>query len=182
MTPAEPYPSGDRSHAWMRLVAGWHAGFWLVVVLAAAWSAVSPGLSAGRKGVVLGLLAVLAGTYLVTVQRGMFGPGSRSRAYLVVAIAVTGIGVAIHPAMTLLLFIVYTQTWIFSYGRRDGAFWSVLLTAATILAYFALIQGHYDALGIVNKVNEVALIVLLLVEGRRDRTAPAGADADRYGR
>ena len=70
----------------------------------------------------------------------------------------------------------------FARFRRLTRWALIALTAATILAYFALIQGHYDALGVVNKVNEVALIVLLLVEGRRDRTAPAGADADRYGR
>jgi glucan phosphoethanolaminetransferase (alkaline phosphatase superfamily) len=66
--------------------------------------------------------------------------------------------------------------------RRLTRWALIALTAATIIAYFALIQGHYDALGIANKINEVALIVLLVVEGRRDRTAPATADADRYGR
>ena len=54
--------------------------------------------------------------------------------------------------------------------------------AATIVAYFALIQGQYDALGVANKLTEVALIVLLVVEGRRDRTTLAAADADRSGR
>jgi hypothetical protein len=48
--------------------------------------------------------------------------------------------------------------------------WALIaLTAATIIAYFALIQGHYDAIGIGDKIVEVALIVLLVVEGRRDR-------------
>ena len=70
----------------------------------------------------------------------------------------------------------------FARFRRLTRWALIALTAATIIAYFALIQGHYDALGIANKINEVALIVLLVVEGRRDRTAPAPADADRYGR
>jgi hypothetical protein len=48
--------------------------------------------------------------------------------------------------------------------------WALIaLTAVTIIAYFALIQGHYDALGIGDKIVEVALIVLLVVEGRRER-------------
>ena len=66
--------------------------------------------------------------------------------------------------------------------RRLTRWLLIALTAATIVAYFALIRGQYDALGIGNKINEVLLIVLLVVEGRRDRTAPAAVDADRYGR
>jgi hypothetical protein len=70
----------------------------------------------------------------------------------------------------------------FARFRRLTRWALIALTAATIVAYFALIQGHYDALGIGNKITEVALIVLLIVEGRRDRTTPATADADRHGR
>ena len=66
--------------------------------------------------------------------------------------------------------------------RRLTRWALIALTVATIVAYFALIQGHYDALGIGDKIAEVVLIVLLVVEGRLDRTAPAAADADRYGR
>ena len=69
----------------------------------------------------------------------------------------------------------------FARFRRLTRWALIALTAATIVAYFALIQGHYDAIGIGDKIVEVALIVLLVVEGRRDRTAPAVADADRYG-
>jgi hypothetical protein len=48
--------------------------------------------------------------------------------------------------------------------------WALIaLTAATIVAYFALIQGQYDAMGIADKIAEVLLIALLVMEGRRDR-------------
>ena len=71
----------------------------------------------------------------------------------------------------------------FARFRRLARWALIALTVATIVAYFALIGGHYDAMGIGDKLIEVALIVLLVVEGRRDRTAPAAAaDADRHGR
>jgi hypothetical protein len=71
----------------------------------------------------------------------------------------------------------------FARFRRLTRWALIALTVATIVAYFALIGGHYDAMGIGDKLVEVALIVLLVVEGRRDRTAPAAAaDADRHGR
>jgi hypothetical protein len=60
--------------------------------------------------------------------------------------------------------------------------WALIaLTAATIIAYFALIQGQYDAIGIGDKIIEVALIVLLVIEDRRDRR-PAEVQSDVHGR
>jgi hypothetical protein len=70
----------------------------------------------------------------------------------------------------------------FARFRRLTRWALIALTVATIVAYFALIGNHYDALGIIDKIVEVALIVLLIVEGRRDRTAPATADASGNGR
>jgi hypothetical protein len=69
----------------------------------------------------------------------------------------------------------------FARFRRLTRWALIALTAATIVAYFALIQGQYDAMGIGDKIAEVLLIVLLVMEGRRDRAAPAAADADRHG-
>ncbi len=54
--------------------------------------------------------------------------------------------------------------------------WALIgLTAATIVAYFVLIQGQYDAMGIADKIAEVALIALLVIEGRRERRRHAAA-------
>ena len=59
----------------------------------------------------------------------------------------------------------------FARYRRLTRWALIALTAATIVAYFALIQGQYDAIGIADKIAEVVLIALLVVEGRRDRLA-----------
>ncbi len=40
-------------------------------------------------------------------------------------------------------------------------------TALTILAYFALAQGHVDVFGLADKACEGLLIALLVIEGRR---------------
>lgn len=67
---------------------------------------------------------------------------------------------------------------VFARFRRLIRWALIALTVATIVAYFALIQGQYDALGIGDKIAEVALIVLLVLEGRRDRSTTAAATAD----
>ena len=132
MTQAEATRTGDEPHAWMRLVPGWHVAFWLITAVAAAWTVTSPDLPQPRRALALGLLVLLAGTYLATVQRGMLGPCRGSRVYLAVALTVIGAGTAVHPALTMLLFIAYAQTWMISGGRGEGAAWSVLLTVVAL--------------------------------------------------
>jgi hypothetical protein len=60
----------------------------------------------------------------------------------------------------------------FARFRRLTRWALIALTAATIVAYFALIQGQYDAMGIADKTVEVVLIVLLVIDGVRDRQPP----------
>lgn len=49
--------------------------------------------------------------------------------------------------------------------------WALIgYTAVTVLAYFALAQGHYDGFGLADKVCEGLLIALLVVDGRRRPT------------
>ena len=57
--------------------------------------------------------------------------------------------------------------------RRLTRWALIALTAATIVAYFALIHGQYDAIGIGDKIAEVVLIALLVMEGRRERLPAA---------
>ena len=59
--------------------------------------------------------------------------------------------------------------------------WALIgFTAVTVVAYFAMIQGHVDALGLADKAIEVLLIALLVVEDRRaDYGPPAGPAAAR---
>jgi hypothetical protein len=42
-------------------------------------------------------------------------------------------------------------------------------TALTVVAYFALAEGHFDIFGLADKTCEALLIALLVIEGRRAR-------------
>jgi hypothetical protein len=55
-------------------------------------------------------------------------------------------------------------------SRRHLARWALIIwTAGNLVAYFALAQGQVDAVGLADKACELALIALLVVEGRRAR-------------
>jgi hypothetical protein len=57
-----------------------------------------------------------------------------------------------------------------SSAKRWAAGCSGSPNARGVKAY-TLIRGQYDAMGITDKIAEVVLIVLLVIEGRRDRRA-----------
>jgi len=53
--------------------------------------------------------------------------------------------------------------------RRVARATLIAFAMTTVLAYFALAQGHYDAFGFADKLCEGLLIALLVIEGRRGR-------------
>ena len=54
--------------------------------------------------------------------------------------------------------------------HRRAVRWALIgFTAVTVVAYFAMIQGHFDAVGLADKAIEALLIALLVVEDRRAR-------------
>ena len=139
MTPADcgPVAAGE-PHAWVRLAGGWHVGFWGITGLATVWSLVTRDLPGSERTQALGLLGLLAATYAATVQRGLLERVGQARVYLAVAVVVAGLCTSLHPALTMLLFLVYSQGWVLSSGRLEGAAWSTALTVSALLGFVSL--------------------------------------------
>jgi len=95
------------------------------------------------------LVASLGGATMLTVMAALFY--ANAAGYVVLPTALY----APHPALVRV--------------RRATRWALIAFAAATILAYFALIQGQFDALGLADKAIEGLLIALLVVEGRRAR-------------
>jgi len=95
------------------------------------------------------LVASLGGASALTVMAALFY--ANAAGYVVLPAALY----APHPALRRL---------------RRVTRWALLgFTAVTVVAYFAMIQGHVDALGLADKAVELLLIALLVVEARRAR-------------
>jgi len=127
----------DRPDAWIRWIAGWHLAFWLLIALAAAWSLTVQRLGTPDRIRALALLAVLSVAYAATVHRRGMVSNRRGRAYLLIAIPVTGLACALDPTLSLLLFLVYPQTWMFVERTKEGAFFTSVLTVAVLLGFLA---------------------------------------------
>ena len=93
------------------------------------------------------LVASLGGASALTVMAALFYANAAGYVALTVALY--------HPALRRF--------------RRVTRWALIAFTAATVVAYFAMIQGNFDAVGLADKVIEGLLIVLLLVEDRRAR-------------
>ena len=95
------------------------------------------------------LVASLGGATMLTVMAALFSANGAGYVGLTVALY--------HPHPVLRRFRRVTR-------------WALLgFTALTVVAYVALIQGHFDALGLADKAIEGLLIALLVVEDRRAR-------------
>ena len=95
------------------------------------------------------LVAALGGPTALTVMAALFY--ANGAGYLVLPAALY----LPHPALRRF--------------RRVTRWALIGFTAVTVVAYFAMIQGHFDALGLADKAIEVLLIALLVVEDRRAR-------------
>ena len=95
------------------------------------------------------LVASLGGATALTVMAALFSANAAGYVALTVALY--------HPHPGLRRF------------RRVTRWALIGFTALTVVAYFALIQGHFDALGLADKLIEGLLIALLVVEDRRAR-------------
>jgi hypothetical protein len=95
------------------------------------------------------LVASLGGASALTVMAALFY--ANAAGYVVLPAALY------HPHPALRRF------------RRVTRWALIAFAAATVVAYFAMIQGHFDALGLADKAIELLLIALLVVEARRAR-------------
>jgi hypothetical protein len=101
------------------------------------------------------LVASLGGATALTAMAALFYANGAGYAALTVALY--------HPRPVLRRY------------RRAARCALIGFTAITILAYFALAQGHVDTFGVADKLIEGLLIALLVVEDRRARRRAPGA-------
>jgi hypothetical protein len=95
------------------------------------------------------LVASLGGATALTVMAALFYANAAGYVALTVALY--------HPHPVLRRY-------------RRAVRWALIgFAALTVLAYFALVQGHVDAFGVADKLIEGLLIALLVVEDRRAR-------------
>jgi hypothetical protein len=95
------------------------------------------------------LVASLGGATMLTVMAALFYANAAGYVVLPAALYLP------HPVLRRF--------------RRVTRWALIAFTAATVVAYVVMIQGHVDALGLADKAIELLLIALLVIEARRAR-------------
>ncbi len=173
-----PGPSrpGRALDVWARSVVGWHIAFWLLIGIAVL---ATLDLAPGRRGVALGLLAVLGVAYLVTAQVQAPWFGGRTTGYLLLAVVVTGLLCAVDPGLSLVLYVIYAQVWLFSESLRRGALLTVAVSVSALAGFVTHHGWSWDALSATAPAMLVSLLFSLLlgfwisriIDQSRDRAA-----------
>jgi signal transduction histidine kinase len=115
---------------WVRTLIGWHVVFYVLVGVTAIAS-LTADLSARRRIVFLGLLAVLALAYqLIAIPAMTSNRRLAAHVYRLLMIVCVAGAVAIYPQSVFILFIVSPQIWLLSQRTRDAVPLSLLLLFA----------------------------------------------------
>ncbi len=119
---------------WRTTVTGMHVISGLMWVLAVATALTSDEVAADDRGLLLGVLTVLAVSYALAGGPAIAGGGpARALVYLVVLVAAFGFLGWLAPSLLFLLFLAYPQVWFVVQGTLVGIVWTVLLAVASAL-------------------------------------------------
>lgn len=132
--------AGAPRDVWMRWIIGWHLAFWAFLCLGSLSLGLFEDLTRNQRLLGFGLFIALGASYVGLVQRTERTTGWRARIYLSIAALVTGATCALHPELSLLLFIVYPQVWMFTASLREGIAFTVAVSGATFSG-FVVYQG-----------------------------------------
>jgi signal transduction histidine kinase len=124
-------------HVWVRAYIGWQIAFWSFLGGSALIVALS-GQTPARKLVGLGALAVIGLAFAVLrpqpTDGAALGPGTLYVGFLIVGV---GVLLAAAPQGSPILFVAYSQIWMYSGSTRRAALLTVVFSASVTAGFVA---------------------------------------------
>jgi len=135
---SKPGNGADRpapEHVWQRYLGGWNIGFWAFMTLALLRLASATDLTPSHRLIGLGAISVLSLAYALIPLRSAPFLETPNLGYLLIAIVCMAVACAADPTLSMLLFIVYPQTWAFGGSTRNGVILTAALTLSTAIGF-----------------------------------------------
>ncbi|GAB6901225.1 sensor histidine kinase [Kineosporia succinea] len=131
-------------HVWDRFARAWGAAFWIFMAVAAIRLATASDMTGPARTLALACIGVIA-LALLALRPDSHVPGSgrAETAYLVIAVAATGVACAADPSLALLFCIVFPQIWLFAPRNQSALVLTVSLGVAGTLGLMT--GGGWDA-------------------------------------
>jgi signal transduction histidine kinase len=162
--PGTGRPAAGRSpHEWTRMVRGWHAAFWIMVGLAALWLAVTTTVSGSGRVTGLAAIGVLMLAYGALMQRPTRTTGWPAWIYLIIAVVAVGVSCSVDGALSMLLFVVYSQVWMFTPNLKVGSAFATALTVSALLGFLSKYGFTAERLREIGPQMAVSLLFSLLL-------------------
>jgi signal transduction histidine kinase len=156
-------PGPPIASAWDRSFIGWQVAFWLFMALSVLALVSDSEVTPARRNWGLLILAVLSLAYagLRPVPTASLTPANL--AYLLIAIGCSGVACAVSSMLSMVLFIIYPQTWMFSGRTRTGVVLNFALTASVAIGFLTDSGWSADGVRDVMPSMLVSLLFSLLL-------------------
>jgi signal transduction histidine kinase len=137
-TPDAGAPVEDPSHVWNRAAIGWTIAFWSFIASAVVVLLASGDLSSTRRALGLTVITVLGLSYgILRPARPTTASRWQDDVYLLGVAIGCGLALAIDSNLSLLLFIAYSQMWMYASSIRRSLEFVVALTLSASLGFLS---------------------------------------------
>lgn len=132
----------DRAEFWRRSLRAWDLAFGVLIAIIAV-SSFGVHVSATRRAVSLGCLALMVIAYVTLARPGvMRGQRWRIDTYLALLVVLTAVQIPSVDLGAVLLFVSFSHIWFFCRGRIAGVLWCAALSVSVVAAWF--VDGGFD--------------------------------------
>jgi signal transduction histidine kinase len=143
MTTESAGPSApDPGHVWIQAAIGWEIAFWSFLGSAALVLGLDD-VGPARQLLGYGTLAVVGVTFAWVRPSSSAEYRRQDLVYLLTIVVGCGLSIAIDSSLWLLLFIAYSQMWLFGRDARQSFLLVLALTASGSLGFLS--AGHWQA-------------------------------------
>src|SRR5664279_2203077 len=161
--PADVALPANAPQEWTRRVRGWHAAFWIMMGLAVVWLVATTLVTASQRNAGLLTIGILSVAYAALMQRPTRVTGWRSISYLVIAIVAVGVACSIDGNLSMLLFVVYSQVWVFTPNLRVGVAFATALSVSALVGFLTQVGFSVANLRDIGPQMAVSLLFSILL-------------------
>ncbi len=155
--------TAEYDEAWARSFVGWRVAFWLFMALAVLTLAGDTELATDRRNLGFLVIGIVSLAYAGLRPIPSDSLQWANLSYLLTAIVCSGVACAVDPMLSLVLFIIYPQVWLFCGPTRIGIILTATLAVSSLIGFLTEAGWSVHALRTIGPSMLVSLLFSLLM-------------------